>query len=114
MILNILKIIAAVATIATGLYSLVSPKTIKGFTGLEADSPRATTEIRSVLGGVFVALGALPLIFNSADMYRMLGITYLVIGIVRAASMLIDGSSREQSNWISLAAEAVLGIVLVL
>jgi hypothetical protein len=113
-LLQILKVIAAVGTILTGLYSLVRPKAIKGFTGLAADNPRAVTEIRSVLGGFFVALGALPLIFGSADMYRMLGYTYLVVGVVRLASMFVDKSAGEQSNWISLVVEVVLGVVLIL
>ena len=54
--LQILKIIAALGTIATGLLSLLRPRSIKDFTGLEASSSRAVTEIRSVLGGLFVAL----------------------------------------------------------
>ena len=48
-ILSILQIAAAIFTIAFGLYSVFAPRRIKPFTGLEASSPRAITEIRSVL-----------------------------------------------------------------
>jgi len=110
-ILDIFKIIIAVLTIVTGLYSLVKPKSIKGFTGLIADGPRGITEIRSVMGGVFIALGVLP--FFESCAYLALGVTYLVIGAIRLVSMLVD-KSVERSNLISLAVEVVFGIVLVL
>ena len=108
-----LKIIASVATIATGLYSLVAPLKVRGFTGLELPGGRGITEVRAVLGGFFIALGAAPLLFNSADMYLMLGIAYLAVGAVRAVSMFAD-KSLVQSNFISLAVEIVLGVILVL
>lgn len=110
-ILDIIKIIIAVLTIVTGLYSLLKPKAIKGFTGLVADGPRGVTEIRSIMGGVFIALGVLPFFESSA--YLALGVTYLFIGVVRLVSMLVD-KSVERSNLISLAVEAVFGIILVL
>lgn len=110
-ILDIVKIIIAILTIVTGLYSLLKPKAIKGFTGLVADGPRGITEIRSIMGGVFIALGALPFFESSA--YLALGVTYLVIGAVRLVSMLVD-KSVERSNLISLAVEVVFGIILVL
>jgi len=50
-ILLILKVIGAVATIATGVYALIKPRAIKDFTGLDADNPRGVTEVRSNLWG---------------------------------------------------------------
>ena len=113
MIVYILQIIAAIATILTGLYSLLKPAAITGFTGLQPVGGRGITEIRSILGGVFIALGAGPLALNSPDAYLMLGITYLVIGLVRAVSMFID-KSVVSSNVISLVVEIVFGIILVI
>lgn len=111
--LSVIKIIAALATIATGAYSLAAPLKVRGFTGLELPGGRGITEVRAVLGGFFIALGAAPLFFASGDMYLMLGIAYLVVGAVRGVSMFID-KSLVQSNFISLAVEIILGIVLVL
>jgi hypothetical protein len=85
-ILQILKIICALATIATGLISLVAPRAIKGFTGLEATGPRGITAI---------------------------GIMYLAIAAVRTVSMFLDRSVM-QSNTISLIVEIVFGVILVL
>jgi hypothetical protein len=112
MVVQILQIIAAVGTIATGLVSLIVPKSVKGFTGLEAPGPRGITEIRAILGGFFVALGVVPLIVGG-ETYLMLGITYLVVAGVRAVSMVVD-KSVEQSNIISLIVEIIFGIILVL
>lgn len=113
MILQILKIIAAVATAATGALSLIAPRSVFGFTGLAAPGPRGITEIRAVLGGLFIGLGLAPFILNHASTYRMLGVAYLAIGAVRLVSIFVD-RSFEQSNYISLAVELVLGILLVL
>ena len=113
MVLRILQIIAAVGTIATGLVSLIRPRSIVGFTGLSPAGPRGITEIRAILGGFFVALGAIPLILDVPATYQMLGITYLVVAVVRTASMLFD-KSVEQSNIISAIVEVVFSVILVL
>ena len=86
---------------------------MREFTGLTTDSPRGITEIRAILGGFFVALGAVPLIVDAPETYLMLGITYLVVALVRAVSMFVD-KSVEQSNVISLVVEIVFGVILVL
>ncbi len=110
--LPILKIIACVLTIATGGLSLFAPLSTPGFTGLQPVGGRGISEIRSILGGLFIALGLAPL-FLKGDTYRMLGIAYLGIAIVRLVSIFLDKAST-QSNWISLAVEVVFGILLVL
>ena len=113
MIVQILQIVAAVGTIVTGLISLIWPRSVTGFTGLSAEGGRGITEIRAVLGGVFVALGAAPLILNAEAAYRMLGIMYLVVAVVRAVSMFID-RSVVSSNIISLVVEILFGVILIL
>jgi hypothetical protein len=112
-LLDILQIIAAVITVATGLLSFVLPRSVQGFTGLNVSGPRGVTEIRAVLGGAFIALGAMPLLTRTPEAFRMLGIVYLVIGAARIVGMILD-KSLVRSNLISLAAEIVFGGVLVL
>jgi len=109
--LKILKIIAAVLTIATGALSLFSPKSVPGFTGLQPVGGRGISEIRSILGGLFIALGIVPLVLGGAT-YDMLGWAYLGIGAVRLVSIFIDKAS-ERSNWISLLVEVVFGVILI-
>ncbi len=111
--LEILKIIAAAATILTGLLALVKPKSIYGFTGLRAEGGRGITEIRAIFGALFIALGAVVIYFRHPETYMMLGISYLAIFLIRLVFMFID-KSVERSNWISLATEIALGVILVL
>lgn len=112
-ILIILKYAAVVITLLTGVYSLVAPRKIKGFTGLEASSPRATTEIRAVMGGTFVGLGLAALLFPVREVFFTLGIAYAAIAVIRAVSMFLD-KAVERSNLISLATEIVLVLILLL
>ena len=111
--INLLKIIAALGTIVTGLFSLIKPLSVRAFTGLEVAGPRGITEIRAVLGGFFIALGAAPLVLNRPDMFLMLGLAYFGVAVVRAVFMFLD-KSLVRSNYISLATEVILGIILVL
>lgn len=111
-ILFVLKIIAALATAATGLLALVKPGAINSFTGLKANGARGVSEIRSIFGGLFVGLGVAPLFLGSVA-YQMLGISYLVIAAARAFSIVFD-KSYERSNLISLGIEIALGVLLIL
>jgi hypothetical protein len=113
MLLTILQIVVAIATVLTGLISLVAPRGIKGFTGLDAPGARGVTETRAILGGAFVGLGLAPLILQTPAAYVMLGIVYFAIAVARALGMALD-RSLERSNWISLAVEIIFGLVLVL
>jgi len=114
MLLQILKIVAAVGTIATGFISLFWPLSVTGFTGLSAPGPRGITEIRAILGGLFIGIGVAPFILNNnVAAYRMMGIMYLAIAVARAVSIVID-KSAVQSNIISLVVEIIFGAILVL
>lgn len=112
-IVNILKIIAAVGTVATGLLSLVRPESVYGFTGLRAEGGRGITEIRAILGAFFIGLGLMALYYRLPQTYAMLGFTYLLVGVVRFISMFVD-QSVVQSNIISVIVEIIFGIILVL
>jgi hypothetical protein len=112
-LLKILQLTAVILTIVTGLVSLLAPRSVFGFTGLTAPGPRGITEIRSILGGLFIGLGIAVLVLGTREVYQALGIMYLAIAAVRFVSIFVDRSS-VQSNWISVAAEIVLGVILVL
>ncbi len=111
--LKILQLLAVILTIATGLVSLLAPRSVFGFTGLTAPDGRGITEIRSILGGLFIGLGIAVFALATRETYQMLGIMYLAIAAVRLVSIFVDKSS-VQSNWISVVTEIVLGIILVL
>jgi hypothetical protein len=110
--LQIIKIIAVLLTIATGGLSLFKPMSTPGFTGLEPVGGRGISEIRSVLGGLFIGLGLAALALGG-NAYQMLGWGYLSIAIVRMVSIFVD-KSPVKSNWISLGIEILFGVALVL
>lgn len=112
-LLKILQLLAVLLTIVTGLVSLLWPRSVFGFTGLTAPDGRGITEIRAILGGLFIGLGIAVFVLGTRQTYQMLGIMYLAIAAVRFVSIFVDRSS-VQSNWISVATEIVLGIILVL
>lgn len=113
MILTVLKYIGVAGTILVGVAALVRPTAVVGFTGLQPLGGRGTTEIRAVLGGLFIGLGVAALLLRTPAAYRTLGIGYLATGAVRAISMFAD-KSLVSSNTISLAWEIIFGLALVL
>jgi hypothetical protein len=112
-VLQVLKVIACILTAITGAVSIFAPMSVTGFTGLRPEGGRGVSEIRAVLGGLFLALGVAPLVLKEPAAYRMVGIGYLTVGAVRLVSLLVD-RSVVQSNLISLAVEIVFGVILVL
>lgn len=112
-ILVIFKYLAVFVTLATGIISLFWPRKIKGFTGLEASSPRALTEIRAVMGGTFIGLGLAALFMPTPEVFRTLGVAYAAIAAIRALSMFVD-HSVVRSNIISLVSEILLVVMLIL
>jgi len=113
MVLQILKIIGGIATIATGVVSLFWPLKVPGFTGLEPNGGRGITEIRTILGALFVALGTVILYYRTPEAYMILGVTYLGMALVRGISIFVDRSAIS-SNIISFFVELIFGILLVL
>jgi hypothetical protein len=113
MLLEIFQIIAVIGTILTGLYALLAPTKIEGFTGLRPIGGRGITEIRAIFGALFIGLGIAAFVLDKAVAYPMLGIMYLSIAVVRIISMFLDRSA-ERSNYISIAAEVLFGVLLML
>ena len=111
-LIELFQILAALTTAAVGAFVVFAPRRVVGFTGLEPIGGRGVTELRAVLGGLFVALGLTPL-FLGPTAFLMLGIGYLAIAAVRAVSIVVDRSA-VQSNIISLVSEIALGVILVL
>jgi len=107
-----IKIIVSVATIGFGLMSIISPPAAERFTGLTAAGPRGVSEIRAVLGGLFVGLGIAALVFRTPSAFGTVGIGYLAIGVVRAASIYFD-KAPTPTNWLSLGFEIAFGVLLL-
>ncbi len=107
-----LKVLIAIATMAFGAMSIVSPPAAERFTGLTAPGPRGISEIRAVLGGLFVGLAIATLIYRTGSAFGTLGIGYLTIALVRGVSIVVDGAGTS-TNWLSFGFEVVFGILLL-
>jgi uncharacterized membrane protein HdeD (DUF308 family) len=112
MILQYLQYLACILTILAGLFALFSPKNAVSLTGLVPKDGRGLTEIRCVMGALYIALGVTPFFLGEVA-FTMLGIAYLAIALVRLVSIFVD-QSASTSNWGSLALELVLGVILIL
>ena len=113
MFISILQLIAVIATIAIGLFSLFAPTKIEGFAGPKPVGGRGVAEIRAIFGGAFIGLGLAPLLLDKSVAYPMLGIVYLAIGLTRVITIFLD-KSRESSNLISVDSELVLGVLFLI
>ena len=113
MFMQILKYLINVATVATGVISLFWPLKVQEFTGLTVNGGRGITEIRTVLGALFIGLGIAAQIFNQKQTYAMLGIMYLAMAFVRGISIIVDKSAIS-SNILSFVTELIFGVLLML
>ena len=111
--IEILQFIAVIATIAIGVFALVLPTRIEGFTGIKAIGGRGVAEIRAIFGGVFIGMGVATFLLDKTIAYPMFGIIYLAIGLVRVVTIFLD-QSRESSNLISVATELIFGVLFLL
>ena len=109
----LVKWIAVGVTLLFGLYAMVKPTTLGALTGLQTSGPRGTTELRAVTGGTFLGLATACILLKSPVAFTMLGICYAAIAVIRAISIVLD-KSMSRSNVISLVAEIILAILLVL
>jgi len=110
--LKLLQMAMLLMTAATGMLALIKPRSVTGFTGLSADGARGISELRAIFGGLLIGLGVAPLLLNTTEAYRVVGIGYLAIAAARTFSVYYD-HSHDQSNLISLAIEWVAGIILM-
>ena len=112
MFLQYLKYLVNIATVITGALSLFWPLKVQEFTGLIVNGGRGVTEVRTILGALFIGLGAAAQFYNQKETYAMLGIMYLAMALVRGVSIIID-KSAVSSNIISFAAELIFGLILM-
>jgi hypothetical protein len=85
---------------------------VESFVGLKAEKGRGRTEIRAVLGGMFIGMGAAPLVLNDPIAFKTLGFAYLGMAVIRIPSMFFDRST-DSSNLMSAGLEVAFGVFLL-
>lgn len=92
MILSILKIIAALASLLFGIVALLNPKRTAESAFLKTDGAKGEAEIRASWGGTFIGLGLATLLLRTGDAYMLFGIAYAVTALVRLGTWALDRS----------------------
>lgn len=111
-VLGILKIIAAVGTALTGVVAFIKPTAAYPITGLRSEGNRGLSEIRAVMGGLFIALGIAPFLLGE-QAYVFLGFSYAGVALARLAAIFLDRTPTK-SNFVNLIVETVFAIILLL
>ena len=102
---------AVVITLKNGLFSALKLGWIKNKSGIETSSPRATTEMRALWGGLLLGLGIAGLVFPTPEVYKTIGIVYVVRNVIRGVSMVVE-KSTDRAALQGISYEVILAILL--
>ncbi len=109
---SILHIVACIALIFFGVYSILQPLASAKLAHLTPDDNTGRAEIRISFGGLSLAMGAAPMLLNDPIGYRVVGIIWLAVFIVRLIATYLDRPKLAQTYLISGVFELVVGIML--
>lgn len=112
--MDALKIIAAFASVVFGVVAIVQPILIAQFAGLDASSTRGTAEVRINWGGLFIALGLGAIALNTPDAYRLFGIGYAGLAVMRLVEGLRQRALWDRGFVVTLLFEAASAIIFLL
>ena len=112
--MSTLNIIAALLTIAFGLFGFLAPAHTAGALDLApTSSTMGLSEMRASVGGLFVVSGAAVLILGHPMAYAMLGFAYGGAALGRFVSMALDNPPMMKAG-IFGGIELVLALWLIL
>jgi len=107
-----LAIAGASGTVAMGLLGLLAPARCAALVGLSARDRTAFGEFRATYGGLFVALGLLPLSSGAPMAFLAAALAWAGAACGRVVSMLVDHGWREPRNYAAVALESVFAALL--
>ena len=109
----VLTNIGAGLTLLLGLVGLVFPDRTAALVRLSARTHPERGEFRALYGGLFVGLGAVPLLTQSPAAFATVGAAWLGATVARAVGLLIDPAlSRKQ--WRAVGFEGGIGVLCLL
>jgi hypothetical protein len=109
-----LAVAGALGTVALGLLGLFAPHHCARFVGLTARDRTGFGEFRATYGGLFVALGGLPLWTGEPWAYLAASLAWAGAAAGRVVTLLADGGWRERRGFAALAFEAAFAALLAL
>jgi len=105
--------LAAAVTVLLGLLGLVFPGSAMRLVGLEVSRPLGLLDVRATYGGLFVALGAFPILSGEPLAFQMLGVAWLAAGLARMVFTPVDRVWTRE-NIAGIAVELGLGAAALL
>jgi hypothetical protein len=112
-LISLLHIYAVVITLKNGLFSGLRIRGLEPRLGMESFSPRAKTEVRTMWGGLYLGMGIAGLVFSAPEVYKMIGIAYMVSNVIRGISMIV-GKSADRAGLQRMSYEIILAVFLFL
>lgn len=92
-----LNYIGAIVTLGLGLTGLLSPGSAAKIVGLKAETTSGRSEFRASFGGLWIALGAVPLITMEPLAFAFLGMVWLGTAVGRLVSFVLDKTVDRQN-----------------
>ena len=112
--IEIIRIIAAIASILFGVVALIFPKRTADAAFLSAETKEGQAEIRASWGGTFIGLGIAVLYLGSDDAYFVFGIAYAITALVRSGTWIRDRSLVNRTSAIIMGFEVISAIIFAL
>ena len=112
-LISLFRIYAIVITLKNGVFSGLRLRGLEPRLGMETFSPRAKTEVRTMWGGLYLGMGIAGLVFPSPEVYKMIGIAYMVSNVIRGLSMMF-GKSVDRAGLQRMSYEIILAVFLFL
>lgn len=102
----------ALINVALGLAALLFPRRVADRLGLYLKGKLGLGEVRATYGGLFLGLGVFSLIQGNPLLFRMLGFGWLLVGLGRMLSMVID-RSMTRDNVVAFTVEMLVAWLLL-
>lgn len=96
-VLEWLPRIGALITMLIGFTGFFRPTTITGPLDIALNSNKALSETRAVFGGIMLGLGGTALVLNDPNVFLALGVAWALATAARFASIVMDGSTIQES-----------------
>lgn len=95
---TVLSMIASAAMIAIGVLAFVFPARFTEFTELKATTPMAMGELRGAVGGMYIGLGVVALLYPSEEVYFALAAGWLGVLVGKLAAAYLDKLDLKQTK----------------
>ena len=105
---DLLATLGASLTLGLGLLGLFAPKVAGSAVRLSDRSHPEPAELRATYGGLFVGLGAVPLLTGAEAAYLAIGAAWVGAATARIVSLALDRTLSPR-NWLAVGFEGGIG-----